>query len=230
MRSSWPRLRSTSSTTCQASGRRWSKRSCSQSLGIAGGLSPQKVREQHEIIQRLNEKYAPLRVLHGSEVNIRADGTLDYDEETLRLFDMVTVSIHSGFGQSSERITARVVAALGHPSVWILNHPPGRLIEKRSGYAVDLDEVLKVAARMGTAVEINSQPDRLDLNDIWARRAKELGVLLSIDSDAHATDHLGFMRYGLAVARRGWLEKKNVLNALSAERLLSRFRKQEKAA
>ncbi|MBI2864572.1 MAG: DNA polymerase/3'-5' exonuclease PolX [Chloroflexi bacterium] len=202
----------------------------SRSLGVAGGLSDEEVREQRRLIEGLQDKYAPFRILHGSEVNIRTDGNLDYDEETLRLFDIVTVSIHGGFGQTREKIDGRISSALRHPLTRVLNHPTGRLIGKRTGYAVDLEEVLKLAARMDTAVEINAQPDRLDLDDIWARRAKQLGVMGAIDSDAHSTGHLGFMRYGVAVARRGWLEKKDVLNALPLNRLLSRLHSSKKAA
>lgn len=201
----------------------------SKGLGVAGGLKEEEVREQHRLIDRLNEKYAPFRILHGAEINILTDGNLDYDDETLRLFDIVTVSVHSAFGQPREKMTARVIKALRHPMVDVFNHATGRLIGRRPGYAIDLEAVLKVAAETCTAVEINSQPDRLDLNDVWARRAKELGVSLAINSDAHARDNLRFVRYGTAVARRGWVEKGNVLNTLSLDRLLAR-RGRKKAA
>ncbi len=202
----------------------------SQSLGVARGLSPERVREQRRLIDKLNEKYAPFRILHGIEVNIRSDGSLDYDDSVMSEFDLVTGSIHSGFAQSMEKITQRIISAIRSPYVHAINHPTGRLIDKRSPYAVDLEAVLRAAADTGTAVEINSQPDRLDLDDVWARRAIELGVRLTIDSDAHSASQLGFVRYGVATARRGWVERHHVLNCLTLRQLLSVLHKGRKAA
>ncbi len=199
-------------------------------LGVARGLSPVRVREQRRLIDHLNARYAPFRILHGIEVDIRADGSLDYDDELLREFDIVTASVHSAFDQPSERMTSRIIKAMQNPFVHVLNHPRGRLIGKREGYQLDLEAVIRAAAQLGTALEIDSQPDRLDLDGIWARRAKELGVTLAIDSDAHSRDHLAFLRYGVATARRGWLEKRNVLNALPLDRLLERLHMMRKAA
>ncbi|MBI4320267.1 MAG: DNA polymerase/3'-5' exonuclease PolX [Chloroflexi bacterium] len=202
----------------------------SSGLGVAHGLSPERILEQRRLIDRLNVEYAPFRVMHGIEVNIRGDGTLDYGDDILREFDIVTASIHGGFEQPIEKMTERIVKAIRHRYVDVLNHPRGRLIGKRAGYAVDLEAVLKAAAQAGTAVEINSQPDRMDLDDVWARRAKELGVRLVIDTDAHDTSHFEFMRYGVAVARRAGLEKGDVLNTLSLEQILPRLHRTARAA
>ena len=199
-------------------------------LGVARGLSVERIREQRRAIGRLNARYAPLRVLHGIEVDIRADGTLDYDDDVLRGFDLVTASIHSAFDQSSERMTERILRAIRNPLVHIFNHPRGRLIGKREGYEVDLEAVIREAARLGTALEIDSQPDRLDLDGVWARRAKDLGATLVINSDAHSHDHLAFVRYGVATARRGWVERGDVLNTLPLDSLLQRLHTMRKAA
>ncbi|MBI2955458.1 MAG: DNA polymerase/3'-5' exonuclease PolX [Chloroflexi bacterium] len=193
------------------------------SLSVARGLSLEAIVEQGRLIDRLNQKYAPFRILRGTEVNIRGDGTLDYADAVLRSFDVVTASIHTGFGQFREKITDRIIRAIRNPNVDVLNHPRGRLLDKRPGYGVDLEAVIKVAVETGTALEINSQPDRLDIDDVWARRAKEMGAILVIDSDAHNKDQLRFVKYGVGTARRGWLEKKDVLNTLSLDRLLRRL-------
>ena len=199
-------------------------------LGVAKGLTVERVREQWRLIDQLNVRYAPFRVLRGIEVNIRADGTLDYDDEVLRGFDIVTASVHSGFDQPREKMTARILRAIRNPVVHVFNHPRGRLLGKRAEYAVDLEAVIRSAAEGGTALEINSQPDRLDLDDVWARRAKQLRAKLVIDTDAHSANHLRFIRYGIATARRGWIEKPDVLNTLRLDRLLQRLHPARKAA
>lgn len=184
----------------------------SQSLGVAGGLSPEHVRKQRRLIEELNQRYAPFRVLHGAEVNILPDGTLDYPDEVLELFDIVTASIHSAFKLSRERMTARVLRAIEHPAVDIVGHPTGRRLPSRAPYGIDLESVLRAAAEHGVAVEINGQPDRLDLDDVWSRRAIELGVPLATNSDAHSVRQLENMRYAVATARRGWVEARHVVN------------------
>ncbi|MBI4302268.1 MAG: DNA polymerase/3'-5' exonuclease PolX [Chloroflexi bacterium] len=193
----------------------------SKSLGIARGLSVEKLQSQWEEIRELNAQLVPFRILAGTEVDIRNDGTLDYDDDTLRGFDIVTASIHSGFNQPQERIMERLAAAMHHPTVDVINHPQGRIIGARDPYAVDLEMAFQLAAVTGTALEINAMPDRLDLDDHAARRAKELGIKLTISTDAHDSSHLNFMRYGVATARRGWVEKKDVLNALPLSELLN---------
>jgi DNA polymerase (family 10) len=192
----------------------------SQSLAVARGLSPEQVREQHLLIAELNERYAPFRILHGAEVNILPDGTLDYPDEVLELFDIVTVSVHTAFDLPRHRMTARVLEAIGHPAVDILGHPTGRLLPSRPPYDIDLEPILRAATDHGVAIEINGQPDRLDLDDTWSRRAIELGTLLSTNSDAHSARQLENMRYAIATARRAWVETRNVVNTWSMESLL----------
>ncbi|MBI4321122.1 MAG: DNA polymerase/3'-5' exonuclease PolX [Chloroflexi bacterium] len=193
----------------------------SRALGVAHGLSVERVLEQQQLIRQLNEKLYPFRVLAGIEMDIRADGTLDYEDDLLRQFDIVTVSIHSAMGQAREKITERIVTALRNPYVKVFNHPTGRIISRREAYEVDIDVVIATAAETHTALEINAAPDRLDLNDAQARRAKALGVPLAINTDAHQVGQFDYMRYGIAMARRGWLEKRDVLNALPLPDLLA---------
>ncbi len=194
----------------------------SQGLGVAHGLSPERLEKKLREVEELNDRMAPFRILKGAEVDIRGDGRLDYTDEILSQLEIVVVSIHSGFEQSQERITDRILKAFENPYVDILAHPTGRLINRRPGYPVDLERVLRAAAEKGIAVEINGSPDRLDLDDVWSRRARELGVTLCIDTDAHTPATLAFMRYGVAVARRAWLEKKDVLNTMPVDQLLAR--------
>lgn len=194
-------------------------------LGIAHGLTAGRVEQQHKAIEKLNRSVEPFRILRGAEVDIRRDGSLDYPDEILARFDIVTASVHSAFDQPSGEVTSRIVKALSNPYVDVFNHPTGRLLEKREGYPVDLAAVIEAAKSYGVALEINSQPDRLDLNDIWARRARDAGVPLVIDSDSHATGQLALVRYGIAVARRGWVEAANVLNALPLKEFLGRLRR-----
>lgn len=195
----------------------------SRGLGIARGLSVEQLREQHRLIDQLNEKYAPFRILAGIEVNIRSDGSLDYGDEVLRELHIVTASIHSAFDQPREKMTERTIRAIRHRYVDVLNHPTGRIIGEREPYDIDLNAVLDAAAETGTAVEINSSPGRLDLDDVWAMRAKGLGVLLAINTDAHSPGGLDTIRYGVAVARRAWLQKQDVLNTLPLDELMARL-------
>jgi DNA polymerase (family 10) len=193
----------------------------SATLGVAGGLSVESLREQWAEIDRLNERLRPFRILKGAEVDILADGSLGYPDEVLAQLEYVAVSVHSGFHQSRERMTQRILRALENPYVHTLNHPTGRLLGKREPYEVDLEAVLQAAAARGICVEIDGAPDRLDLDDLWARRAKEMGCLLVVDSDAHSVPALEGVRYGVAVARRGWLEKKDILNTRPLAELLA---------
>lgn len=191
----------------------------SQSLKFAGGLSEQRILEQMEEIHRLNEKFSGIFLLAGTEVDIKTDGSLDYPDTILEKLDVVVASIHSGFKQPEEKMTERLLSALENPHVDIIAHPTGRLISSRPPYRVNLEEVFAKAAETGTALEINAYYDRLDLNDIHCRRAAEMGAKLSIGSDAHHIDQLWMMRLGVAVARRGWLEKADLLNTWSLQRL-----------
>ena len=165
------------------------------------------MREQKEAIDALRKKVKGIELFHGIECDILADGALDYDDETLAVFDYVVASVHSFFNQPSEEMTARICKAIRHPRVTMLGHATGRLLLKRDGYKVDLEKVLTTAAETGTLIEINASPVRLDLDWIHAKRAKALGVKLVINPDAHAVDEIALTRYGVDVARRGWLEK-----------------------
>ena len=153
-----------------------------------------------------------LSLLHGSELNIQPDGSLDWDDDFLAGFDVLVASVHSAFQMSKDEMTARIVRAIEHPAVNIIGHPTARLIGRRPPIDFDVDAVLRAASRAGTALEINSFPDRLDLDDELARRAQDLGVVLAISSDAHAIRHLDNVRYGVATAQRGWIRPENVVN------------------
>lgn len=183
------------------------------SVRIAGGLDRDGFRRQRQRIDRINARQSAVTVLRGAEVDILADGSLDLDDETLASLDIVIVSLHSSLGLSSERQTARIVRALRNPHVHVFGHPTGRIIGRRRGARFDLDEVCRVAASEGVLLEINAQPERLDLDDISARRAQELGASFVISTDAHSTEELHFMRWGVDQARRGWIERKHVANA-----------------
>ncbi len=180
--------------------------------GIAHGLSIERVREQMREIKQLNEKLDGIRLLSGIEVDIRADGSLDLPDELLQELDVVIAAVHSGFSESQEQMTGRIIAAMENPNVDILAHPTCRLLAEREPVAVDMEAIFPAAARTDTMLEINAMPSRLDLKDIHAYRARELGVKLAINTDAHATDHLKFMRFGVGVARRGWCQARDIVN------------------
>jgi DNA polymerase (family X) len=184
----------------------------SQSLAIASGLTPERVRLQHAEIDQVNAKLKDFRIFKGTECDILADGRLDYDDEVLARFEYVVASVHTLFNMSSEDMTARIVRAISHPRVSMLGHATGRLLLRRDGYKVDLEAVLQAAAKHGTMIEINAHPNRLDIDWLHAKRARALGVKLVINPDAHSTGEIGYTRYGVDVARRGWLEKKDVFN------------------
>ncbi|HEX4591216.1 MAG TPA: DNA polymerase/3'-5' exonuclease PolX, partial [Gemmataceae bacterium] len=185
----------------------------SQSLTVARGLTPDRVRQQHEAIDRLNDSLDGFRVFKGTECDILADGALDFDDRLLETFDYVVASVHSLFNQSREEMTARIVKAVRHPLVTMLGHATGRLLLQRDGYQVDLEAVLRAAAEAGTMVEINAQPKRLDIDWVHCKRAKALGVILVINPDAHSTDELELYTYGVDVARRGWLGPGDIFNS-----------------
>jgi DNA polymerase (family 10) len=184
----------------------------SQSLTVANGLTPQRVREQQAQIDALNARGLGVHLFKGIECDILPDGRLDYDDELLASFDYVVASVHSHFQQTAEEMTARIIRALKHPAVTMLGHATGRLLLRREGYRVDLDAVIRTAAEYGKMIEINAQPDRLDLDWVHVKKAKALGVMLVINPDAHSTDGLTLTRYGVDVARRGWLEPRHVFN------------------
>ncbi|UCG79362.1 MAG: DNA polymerase/3'-5' exonuclease PolX [Nitrospirota bacterium] len=200
----------------------------SKGLGIANGLTEERILAQIKEIDKVNKQMNDFTVLKGLEVDIRSDLTLDIRDEVLSRLDIVVASIHSGFGQSKEKITKRLISAMENPYVDVIAHPTGRLIGKRDAYEVDMDEVLKAAKRTGAVIEINAFPARLDLNDIHTKEAKKLGVKLAISTDTHIEDHFDYMKYGVAVARRGWLEKKDVINTKSAKALIDHLKKKRK--
>jgi DNA polymerase (family 10) len=191
----------------------------SKSATVAGGMGEAQVVQMIAAVRALNARLRGFRVLAGCEVDIRADGSLDFADEILAQLDLVQVSIHSRFKMGREDMTRRIVRAVQHPLVHILGHPTGRLIGERAPYEVDIEAVLQAAKLGGVAVEINASPSRLDLNDLHARRAKDLGIPIAISTDAHAIPQLDYMRYGVAVARRAWLTPSDVLNTLPAPAL-----------
>jgi len=192
----------------------------SRGRGIARGLDEERLRQQMADISRLNEGLGDLRLLTGIEVDIRADGSLDLPDDILKELDVVIAAVHSAMGQEEPKMTHRVLRAIENPHVDILAHPTCRLLGEREPVALDLEAVFRAAAETGTALEINAMPDRLDLKDIHVFRARELGVRLILGTDAHATEHLALMRFGVGVARRGWCEAQHILNTLPLEDLL----------
>jgi DNA polymerase (family 10) len=195
-------------------------------LGIAGGLDIARHEKQAEEIRRAQETLGgAITILHGSEVEIRADGTLDYPDEVLAGLDLVVASLHTGLRQPREKVTERALKAIRNPHVDILAHPTGRLLPDREGADLDMEAVFAAAAEAGVALEINSHPNRLDLDDPHARRAKELGIPIAIDTDAHSEEDLDRLFYGVAIARRAWLGKEDVINAWPVEKLLKWLRK-----
>ena len=189
--------------------------------GIAHGLDVDRLREQVAEIRALNECSMGIRVLTGIEVDIRADGRLDLPHEILSELDIVIAAVHSAMSQSEEKMTRRVVAAIENPDVDVIAHPTCRLIGEREPIAIDLEAVFQAAAKYNKIMEISAMPDRLDLKDIHAFRARDLGVKLAIGTDAHSIAHLALMRFGVGVARRAWCEPQHVLNTLPLEKLLA---------
>jgi DNA polymerase (family 10) len=199
----------------------------SASHGFGNDVSPDELRHQIERIKEANDKMEGIELLAGSEVNILPDGSLDYEDELLAALDWVVASVHTAFGMTEQAMTERMIKAIEHPLVDAIGHPTGRLIERRDPYAVDLEAVFAAAARSGTLLEINANPDRRDLSDVHARAAVQAGVRLVIDSDAHRTETLANMRWGIATARRAWLTKDDVANTQPwAE--LQKLRKQKR--
>ncbi len=202
----------------------------SKSATVAGGMKDAQVLQMIAEVRALNKKMKGFRVLAGCEVDIRGDGTLDFSDEILRQLDLVLISVHSRFKMSREEMTARMVRAVQHPLVHLLGHPTGRLIGERGPYEVDMEAVLTAARAAGIAVEINASPSRLDLNDLHARRAKELGIPIAINTDAHTIGQLDNMRFGVSVARRGWLTPKDIVNTWPENQLVSWLEKKRSRA
>jgi DNA polymerase (family 10) len=187
--------------------------------GFGDAVSPEQLRRQIGMVRESSERIDGFELLAGSEVNILPDGSLDYEDELLEQLDWVIASVHTSFGMSEQAMTERMITAVEHPLVDAIGHPTGRLIERRAPYPIDLDAVFAAAARTGTMLEINANPDRRDLSDVNARAAARAGVLIVIDSDAHRTSTLQNMRWGVATARRAWLTKEQVANTRSWRQL-----------
>jgi DNA polymerase (family 10) len=201
----------------------------SASLGVAGGLSADRlVRQREEIDAAQKELGDSLRLLQGSEIEIRADGSLDYPDDVLAGLDLVIASLHTGLRQPREQVTRRLLNAIRNPHVDIIGHPTGRLIPDREGADLDMEAVLEAARESGVALEINAHPSRLDLDDIYARRAAGMGIPLAIDTDAHSPADMDMLKYGVATARRGWVEPAQVINTWETGRLLEWLAKREK--
>jgi DNA polymerase (family 10) len=202
----------------------------SVSLGMTGGLSIERHAQQHAEIQEIQRELGDsILVLHATEVEIKADGSLDYPDEFLATLDLVVASLHTGLRQERDKVTERLIRAVRNPHVDIIGHPTGRLIPDRQGADLDMDAVLAAAAQSGVALEINASPWRLDLEDIYARRAKEMGIPLSINTDAHSEADLDTLPFGVAIGRRAWLTARDVINTWPAEELLAWLRRRGKS-
>ena len=206
----------------------------SKAVRIAGGLNPAHFNKQREEIDEAREKVRGITVFTGCEVDILPDGSLDLPDDLLEQLDVVVAAVHFKMDMNQREMTKRVLKALANPAVKILAHPTGRLINQRQPSAIDLEQIFHAAKEHNVAVELNAQPDRLDLNDLHLLRAKEIGVKIAINTDAHSAEQLHFIRYGIDQARRGWLEKRHVINALALPQfnkwLNQRRRKSEEVA
>ena len=198
----------------------------SASLGVTQGLKMEDHKKQAAEIKKIQKQLGDeILVLHASEVEIKADGSLDYPDEFLESLDLVLASMHTSLRQPRDKVTERVIKAIRNPHVDIIGHPTGRLIPDREGADLDMEAILQVASETGVAMEINAHPSRLDLDDIYARRAKELGIPISINTDAHSEEDMDMRFYGVAVARRAWLTKNDVINCWSTDKLLKWLKK-----
>jgi len=196
----------------------------SKAVTVANGMDEKRTLEQIKKIREAQKRVPGIRVLAGIEVDILKDGTLDLDDEVLAQLDVVVASVHSYMNLDRVAMTDRLLAAIENPFTQIIAHPTGRLLLRRSGFDYEMERILDAAAKHGVAMECNAYPDRLDLRDVHLRMAKERGVKVVISTDAHSTTHLNFMRYGVTTARRGWLEKRDVLNTLPADKFLAALR------
>jgi DNA polymerase (family 10) len=192
----------------------------SKSLRIAHGLDETRLLKQIEEIDRINEKLKEFQILKGTEVDILTDGKIDHPDKVLERLDFVVAAVHSGFKQEKEKMTKRIVRALENPLVHCLAHPTGRLLGARAPYELDIDEVMEAARKYGKVLEINATLERLDLDDIHCKKAKEMGIRLSIGTDSHHPDQLWMISLGVAVARRGWLGTSDLLNTLPLKGIL----------
>jgi DNA polymerase (family 10) len=202
----------------------------SKAVTVANGMDEKRTLEQIKNIREAQKRVTGIRILAGIEVDILKDGSLDLDDEVLAQLDVVVASVHSYMNLDRAAMTDRLLAAIENPYTQIIAHPTGRLLLRRSGFDYDMERILDAAAKNRVAMECNAYPDRLDLRDVHLRMARDRGVKAVISTDAHSTTHLSFMRYGVLTARRGWLEKKDVLNTLPTEQFLAALRPKPHAA
>jgi DNA polymerase (family 10) len=196
----------------------------SKAVRVAGGLNADDFKKQQDEIEEARQKVRGITVFTGCEVDILPDGSLDLPDDLLNQLDVVVAAVHGKMDMTQSEMTERVLKALAHPAVAILAHPTARLINQRDAFAIDLEAILHAAKEHEVAVELNAQPDRLDLNDVHLLRAREIGVKIAINTDAHNAEQLHFMRYGIDQARRGWIEKRHVLNTMTRPQLTIWFK------
>ena len=202
----------------------------SKAVTVANGMDEKRTLEQIKKIRAAQERVPGIRLLAGIEVDILKTGKLDLDDEVLAQLDVVVASVHSYMSQGRAEMTDRILAALENPYVQILAHPTGRLVLRRDPFDYDMERILDAAKTHGVVVECNAFPDRLDLKDVHLRMAKERGVKIVISTDAHSFAHFPLMKYGVITARRGWVEKKDVVNTLPTEQFLASLRAKPGAA
>ncbi len=193
----------------------------SVSVRVANGLTEERFRKQWKEMDKLNEELAPFRIIRAVELEIKSDGSLDFEKKFLDEFELVGASLHQNFRQDAEKLTLRALKAISNPSVDFLCHPTNRLLGRREGNPIDLEKVIKAAKDNGKMLEIDGEPARLDLDEVWAKKAMEAGVPLVIDSDAHSLGELDNVGYGVTVARRAWVEAKDVMNTKSLRALMN---------
>jgi DNA polymerase (family 10) len=192
----------------------------SPTVGITNGLTPERLLKQVEEIARLNRTAKDFTILSGIEVDIRSNGQLDLPGEILKGLDLVVAAVHTRFNQPRDEMTKRIIGAIENPQVDIIAHPTGRIIGRREPYEVDMDKIMDACKANGKVLELNAYPERLDLSDINCRKAKQKGVKIAISTDAHTDSHLAWMKFGVATARRGWIEPPDVVNTLTLSDLL----------
>lgn len=196
----------------------------SQIVVYARGLEPERVKEQHALVDELNPQFEGFKIFKGTECDILNDGSLDYPDEVLASFDFVVASVHSNLGMNAQDATNRVLKAMRNPHVTILGHPTGRILLGREGLPLDVHRIIDAAAEYKVAIELNASPYRFDIDWRYCQYAKEQGVYISINPDAHSIEGLNDMEYGIGIARKGWLEKENVLNAMGVEEVEAFFK------
>src|SRR5690606_15881598 len=192
----------------------------SKFLRVANGLDEKRLLKQREEIERLRQKYPDIHILHGVEMDILPNGTLDFSDDFLKEMDWVIAAIHSGFNQSREDIMKRLKTACENPYVDLIAHPTGRLIGRRSGYDVDVEALIEMASETNTALELNAKPMRLDLAAEWLEKAQEKNIPIAVNTDSHQTSTLTFMQYGLQVARKAYLQPETVMNTWDVEAII----------